>query len=268
MKAPGAYRLSLYRAGADGYPDVDFGDLGLRTVVAPCPEFGVAGATLDAQGRLVVAIDRCPDFMVYRFLPNGDLDVGLAGTGVLTVPFDQGGTNIDRAQSVVVTPNGSIVIAGSVATATTSKLGIAHYSAAGLPMTGFGTAGKVPVPFEWSVQEIRGVNGVHLMSDGRIVVAGEIPETPQGVSDKKQFVVRLLGTGAMDLSYGNSSAGAAKVNLRVPLGVTQSSWTSDSMMESNGAVSWSAGWSRTGVNGRIQTMFGMRNDLLFANDFD
>lgn len=236
MKAPGAYRLSLYRVGADGYPDVDFGDLGLRTVVAPCADFSVADATLDAQGRLVVAIDRCPDFTVYRFLPNGDLDASLAGSGVLSVPFNQGGDNEDFSQRVVTTPNGGIIVAGTVTTATTNNLGIAWYTAAGLPLPGFGNAGKVQVPFEWSVSEIPGVNGLHLMADGRIVVAGQISQTTQAVSDKKQFVVRLLGNGGMDPAFGNVSAGLSKINLKSPLGVAESPRTYRSMMESNGAV--------------------------------
>lgn len=64
IKAPGAYRLSLTRTDADGYPDMEFGDQGLRSVVGPCTDFSVSDATLDAQGRLVVAINDCPDFTV------------------------------------------------------------------------------------------------------------------------------------------------------------------------------------------------------------
>ncbi len=102
MKAPGAYRLSLTRTDANGYPDMEFGDSGLRTVVAPCPDFNVSDATLDAQGRLVVAVNDCADFTVYRFLPNGDLDLTLAGSGVLSVPFNQGGGDEDRSQRYLV----------------------------------------------------------------------------------------------------------------------------------------------------------------------
>lgn len=236
MRAPGAYRLSLYLVQPDGYPDVAFGDLGLRTVVAPCVNFAVADATLDAQGRLVVAIEGCPDFTVYRFLPTGDLDPALAGSGVLTVPFNQGGSNADHAYKIVTTAGGSMIVAGTVQTATTIALGIAHFSAAGTPTPGFGTGGKIQIPFEWSITNIGGVNGVHLMRDGRIVVAGEISETSQAVSDKKQFVVRLLANGVMDPSFGNTSPGISKVNLKSSLGVIESPWSEASMLESDGAV--------------------------------
>ncbi len=236
MKAPGAYRLSLYLVEPNGYPDVAFGDLGLRTVVGPCTNFSVADAKLDAQGRLLVAIDRCADFTVYRFLPNGDLDTSLAGSGVLTVPFNQGGNNEDLSKGVISMPNGDIVIAGRVATANSGNLGIARYTEAGLPVPGFGNAGKIQVSFEWQVPEIPGINGLHVTSDGRIVVTGAISETSQAISDKKQFVVRTLGNGSMDPSFGNVSAGLSKINLRVPLGVLQSPHTNASIMENDGSV--------------------------------
>jgi uncharacterized delta-60 repeat protein len=236
MKAPGSYRISLTRTDADGYPDTEFGDLGLRTVVGPCADFRVSDATLDAQGRLVVAIDECADFTVYRFLPNGDLDLSLAGSGVLSVPFNLGGANEDRSQKVATTPNGGIIVAGTVTTATTRNLGVAHYTAAGLPAAGFGTAGKLTVPFEWSIPEVPGITGLFRMGDGRVVIAGHISETSQAVSDKKQFVVRLLTNGGMDPSYGNVSAGLSKINLKSPLGLTESPRVYASLMESNGSV--------------------------------
>lgn len=236
MRAPGAYRLSLYRVGANGYPDVDFGELGLRSVIGPCADFNVSNVVLDAQGRVVLAINGCPDFMVYRFLPNGDLDSSLAGSGVLTVPFDQGGDNEDFSQHVAVAANGDLIVAGTVTTAGTTNLGIIRYTDAGLPVQGFGTAGKVQLPFEWSVPEIRGVNGLHLMADGRIVVAGAISQSSQAVSDKKQFVVRLLANGSMDPSFGNVSAGLSKINLKSPLGLSESPWSYASLLESDGKV--------------------------------
>ncbi|HJU39421.1 MAG TPA: hypothetical protein VJ724_07585 [Tahibacter sp.] len=236
MKSPGAYRLSLYRVQANGYPDVDFGDLGLRTVVGPCTDFSVGDATRDAQDRLLVAINNCADFIVYRFLPNGDLDANFAAGGVLTVPFDQGGDNQDLSQKIATTPDGDIVVAGTVTTAATTRLGIARYTSAGLPKPGFGANGKVQLTFEWSVPEIFGVNGLHVAADGRIVVAGAITESAQAVSDKKQFVVRLLAGGGMDPSFGNVSPGLSKINLKAPLGVTQSPWTYASLLEPDGSV--------------------------------
>ncbi len=236
MKAPGAYRLSLYRVEPNGNPDVGFGDLGLRTVVQPCAGFYVADAKLDTQGRLLVAIDDCADFMIYRFLPNGDLDANFAAGGVLSVPFNQGGSNIDLSQKLIIAPNDDLIIAGRVATATSGSLGIARFTSSGLPAPGFGAAGKVLIPFEWQVPAIYGVNGLHLMADGRIVIAGAISETNQGSSDKKQFVVRLTANGALDPSFGNSSAGISKINHKSALGVAESPHTLASLLMGDGSI--------------------------------
>lgn len=236
MNAPGAYRVSLYRVGANGYPDTDFGDLGLRTVVGPCSNFTITDAAMDSQQRLVVVANNCADFTVYRFLPNGDLDASLAGSGVLSVPFNQGGDNNDYSQRVVIGANDDIIVAGTVSTASVTQLGVMRYTAAGEPAPGFGTAGKVQIAFEWAVSEIRGISGLHLMSDGRIVIPGAISQSDQAVSDKKQFVVRLLANGNLDPSFGNVSAGISKVALKSSLGVSQSPWVNASMMESNGSV--------------------------------
>ena len=236
MRAPGAYRLSLYLLEADGYPDVAFGDLGLRTVVGPCSDFDVADAKLDAQNRLLVTTDGCADFKVYRFLPNGDLDASFAAGGVLSVDFNQGGSNNDSSKKLAIAMNGDILIAGTVATATSGVLGVARFTDTGQPAPGFGVAGKLQVPFEWQVRDISGVNGLHLMDDGRIVIAGMISKTAQADSDAKQYVVRTLANGLLDPSFGNSAAGISTTNLKPVLGVAASPDTYASIMERDGSV--------------------------------
>lgn len=236
MSAPGAPRLSLYLVEPDGLPDVGFGNLGLRTVIQPCEGFAVADAKLDAQDRLLVAIDRCADFMVYRFLPNGDLDAGFATGGVLTIAFNKGGTNKDFARKLIIAPNGDVIVGGVVATATSRVLGVARYTQSGQAAPGFGIAGKVVIPLEWQLPADQGVNGLHQMTDGRIMVAGQMEELPQGVTETQQYVVRLLANGALDASYGNSSAGISKVNHILVLGFSRSPDTFASVMGGDGSI--------------------------------
>lgn len=234
MNAPGAYRLSLYLVEPDGLPDVGFGNLGLRTVIQPCEGFAVADAKLDAQDRLLVAINQCADFLVYRFLPNGDLDASFATGGVLTVPFNKGGNNQDRAKKLMIAPNGDLIIAGTVQTATLRNLGIARYTQEGQVASGFGVSGKILIPFEWQLSD-RAVNGLHQMADGRILITGQM-EQMQGGTEIQQYVVRLLENGALDPSYGNSSPGVSKVNHKIALGAVQSPSTIASLMDDDGSV--------------------------------
>ena len=280
MSAPGAYRLSLYLVHPDGSPDVGFGNFGLRTVVQPCPLFAVADAKLDAQGRLLVAIDQCTDFMVYRFLPNGDLDANFATGGVLTVAFNKGGSNKDQTQNLIIAPNGDVIVAGTVATATSRSLGIARYTQSGQPAPGFGSSGKVVLGFEWQLPEGRGVNGLHQMADGRILVTGQIEEMPQGGTENQQYVVRLLADGALDPSYGNSSLGISKVNHKLVLGVSSSPDTSASLMLGDGSIVQVGSIKPINANsyrdiflmrwlpdGQLDTSIGLNGTRQYALDF-
>jgi uncharacterized delta-60 repeat protein len=237
MRGPShVYRISLYRIGSSGYPDTDFGDLGLRTVVGPCNDFHVGDAALDSQGRILVATQDCADFEVYRFLDNGDLDFSFGGTGVVSIAFDLGASNEDHAQKIVVTEDDGFVVAGVADAVDGGHLALARYTAAGDPVADFGTNGKLDIGFEWQVSRFSGLSGLHRMADGRVVVAGQISESDQAVSDKKQFVVRLLAQGAFDPSFGNVSPGVSKVNLKSPLGLSQSPRVRHSLLERDGAV--------------------------------
>ncbi len=236
MRAPGPYRLSLYLLQPDGYADMEFGDLGLRSVIGPCKDFRVSDAKIDPQNRLLVTTDSCDDFKAFRFLPNGDLDAGFAAGGMLSVDFNQGGSNKDSSKKVAMAANGDILIAGTVATATSSVLGVARFTDAGQPVTGFGVNGRVQIPFEWLVRDFSGVNGLHLTEDDRIVVTGMISQSSQGDSDDKQFVVRMLGNGLLDPSFGNSAAGISKANPKSSLGIADSPDTFSSIMDRDGSV--------------------------------
>ena len=281
MRGPSnVYRISLYRIGANGYPDTDFGDLGLRSFVGPCSDFHVGDAVLDSQGRILVAIEDCADFRVYRFLDNGDLDFSLAGSGVVAIPFDLGASNEDHAQKILVTADDGFLVAGVADASGGDHLALAHYAADGTPAAAFGVGGKLDIDFEWQVAQIRGVGGLHRMDDGRIVVTGQISESDQGDADRKQFVVRLLDSGAFDPSFGNVSPGVSMVNLKSPLGLTESPRVEGSLLERDGTVT-QIGSLRSGnavsasdilllrwrPDGQLDTGIGAHGTRTYALDF-
>ena len=280
MSTAGTDRLSLFLVQTDGVADVTFGVLGLRTVIQPCAGFEVADAKVDSKNRLLVAINGCVDFMVYRFLPNGDLDASFATGGVLSVAFNKGGDNEDQTRKLIIAPNGDVIIAGTVETATSRSLGVARYTQAGQAAAEFGVAGKVVIAFEWEVWDHRGVNGLHQMADGRILITGVILENPQGQVQKQQYVVRLLANGALDPSYGNSSAGISKVNHKLALGVNASPDTMASLMTNDGSIVQIGAINSTNVNsgtdiflmrwqsdGQLDTSIGLNGTRQYALDY-
>ena len=191
-------RIALHRLDADGYPDFGFGDAGLRTYPRPCGAGShIVDAQVDAQGRVWVAFGGCPDFTVYRFLPNGEPDTSLLGSGVLTVPFDLGDDNIDTAARIELTPQGGVVIAGFAAALPARHLAVAHYTGDGQPQPGFGTDGKADFVVAGYLNALK---GLHLMDDGRIVLTGRYAQNPL---DTKLSVMRLQPSGAADIGFGN-----------------------------------------------------------------
>jgi uncharacterized delta-60 repeat protein len=204
---PNTQRISIQRADANGYPDYDFGNAGLRTYQRPCTSAFVSDAAIDAQGRIWVSFSGCDDFTVYRFTAAGDLDANLLGTGVLNIAFDLGDDNVDQSRRLTLTPDGGIVVAGSAAALPVQHLAVARYTAGGLPFPGFGVDGKVSLP---NTQLFSHYDGLHLMDDGRIVVTGKYSPNPLHTT---QAIVRLQANGAVDAGFGNHAPGISKADM-------------------------------------------------------
>ena len=207
--SPNTQRISIQRADANGYPDYDFGNAGLRTYQRPCANAFVSDAAIDAQGRIWVSFSGCDDFTIYRFTAAGDLDTNLLGTGVLNIAFDLGDDNVDQSRRLALTPDGGIVVAGSAAALPVRHLAVVRYTADGLPFPGFGVDGKVSLP---NTQLFTHYDGLHLMDDGRIVVTGKYAPNPVLTT---QAVVRLQANGAVDAGFGNHAPGISKANMAV-----------------------------------------------------
>ncbi len=122
----GGYNFATVRLLSNGNLDRTYGNKGKQSA-----GFDVGGVNEDlgltiapqADGRLVVA-GRVQltdtgnyDFGVMRLTPNGSLDPGFAGNGMVLIPFDLTGDGRDEASGVAVNPlTGSILVAGFAAT--------------------------------------------------------------------------------------------------------------------------------------------------------
>jgi uncharacterized delta-60 repeat protein len=249
----GGNRAAIWRLDADGYFDYDFGEAGLRTLVPPCPNGWLTHATLDVQGRPLLAFSGCGDFEIYRLTPEGAPDTSLLGSGRLTIAFNMGGSNNDRPMRIASTRAGGIVVAGSVANDDMGDLGIAHFTADGGAAPGFGNAGRVTLPFTWSVTR---VTGVYPMHDGRIVAAGDTQQNPFAIT---QFAVRVQPNGAPDLGFGNSAPGISEVNMRTLTGHDGGgSITRTSLLEPTGSIVQAGIFYEVGDESAGSQMFVMR----------
>ena len=228
---PNTWRLSIVRTLPNGYPDYTFGNAGVRTYQPPCAGGFPSDVAIDAQGRMWVSFYNCDDFTVYRFLPNGDLDVSLLGNGVLHVPFNLGDDNKDIAQRIALTADGDLVIAGLVAAVPARRLGIARYTADGQPKAGFGIDGKVDLAADLLINAI---GGLHVMRDGRIVITGRYSPNLFTVT---QTVVRVQPGGAIDAGFGNFAPGVAHADIGNLLGDGSKRLLSEgSLLEPDGSI--------------------------------
>ncbi|MFI5987850.1 delta-60 repeat domain-containing protein, partial [Streptomyces sp. NPDC051555] len=104
-------------------------------------------------------------FAIARFAPDGSMDEGFGHGGRTTTDF---GNSYDRANSLVLGPDGTIIAAGYTSATRTTAFAVARYMADGRADPAFGTGGKLTT-----------LSGAHsyaiqaaLHPDGGLVVAG------------------------------------------------------------------------------------------------
>jgi uncharacterized delta-60 repeat protein len=209
---PSAGQLLLARFTATGQLDRSFGSGGQTAL-----EGFTAGANhavaLDAAGRIVVAgsspVGGVEQFAAARFLADGSVDQGFGVGGVATLRVDPD-TVRERANAVVVRPDGKIVLAGGAGPdgnlshdMETASLDVAQLLTNGEPDSGFGSGGVVelsalsvpPGPLHADLRSIA------LDSAGDAFIAGSISG---GLKPCSQFAVgKIAPSGAPASGFAN-----------------------------------------------------------------
>jgi uncharacterized delta-60 repeat protein len=171
---PGGAGLQVLRYLADGELDRSFSGDGIVVTPVLSDTSAAQDVVVQADGRIVVvgwgaAAGGARDFVVARYLPDGSLDGSFSGDGKGTVGF--GSQADDRAHSVALQPDGSLVLAGeSVLTPTSSgRFALARVLPNGDLDPTFSGDGRLTTDIG-SGNDV--VNAVALRADGAIVTAG------------------------------------------------------------------------------------------------
>ncbi|HEX8752860.1 MAG TPA: Ig-like domain-containing protein [Solirubrobacterales bacterium] len=186
--------FTIARYLPNGELDSTFGTGGI--VATPLVGNDVPEAmALDSQGRIILAgkaIAGGDDFLVARYLPNGELDHSFGqGTGyVRTAP----GTSDDTAYGVAVDPQGRVVVAGLSSVNGTEELSAARYQPDGSLDPSFGTGGVTIAPVGPGLE----VSGLALDAQGRPLIAGRVEVGPH----RDFLLVRLQENGSIDPTFG------------------------------------------------------------------
>ena len=198
----GFYEAIVLRLDASGHADATFGGSG-HVILFPnsATDTRLVDIVVGPDQRIVVAGDNQTtqnnrDFLAAAIEPsNGAVE------WVEVIAFNQGGLNDDRASSVEVLPNGSVLVAGTVRSGPTQRLaGIAKLDADGIPVPTFGT-GEGRIVHSFCDQcERTVVADVLVQSDGRIALAVTADVPGGGASD--MGLMRLMRDGSIDPTFG------------------------------------------------------------------
>jgi uncharacterized delta-60 repeat protein len=159
-----------------------------------------------------------------------------------------GGTS--TGNSVLVQPDGKIVLAGTVVSGTTGSFGLARFNADGTPDTTFGTGGDVATQFftpNGSVVQLAAL----LQADGRIVLVGAAGDQS---THPEVGLARYNPEGSLDTGFGTGG--------RVITSIGMSATPRDAVLQPDGkivvvtSVDGSFDLVRYDMNGTLDSSFG------------
>ncbi|HYC48023.1 MAG TPA: hypothetical protein VED01_21325 [Burkholderiales bacterium] len=168
----------------DGKLTTDFGsgnDQGHRVALQPDGRILVSGFAWNGANN---------DFALVRYDSNGTLDTSFDGDGKLitdVAAFD------DFGESIVVQPDGRILVAGSSRTGSSFDFSLVRYNADGSLDTSFDTDGKVTT----GIGPDESGRSLALQADGKIIVAGY----SWNGSDYDFALARYTTSGSLDTSF-------------------------------------------------------------------
>jgi uncharacterized delta-60 repeat protein len=191
----GSTDVQLVRFSANGSPDPTFDGDGRRIYLEPAAEDRGQAVALQPNGKIVVAgytnLFGTNDILLLRFHPDATLDTTFDSDGRRV--FINGGD--DRAQAVVVQPDGKLVVAGYTNLLGTADILVLRFNANGSLDSSFDGDGRVVLSGPGNER----AQGVALQPDGKIIVAGYTDAT--GGNDFS--IVRFNVNGSLDGTFGN-----------------------------------------------------------------
>jgi len=189
-----SFDFIVVRYNTDGTLDNSFGTAGVTTIDINGHEDRAFSLAL--QGKKIVAAGESSngsnfDFALVRLDSNGVLDntFGTAGKVITSISSSD-----DKANSILIQPNGSIVVAGSSWNGSNYDFTVVRYTANGALDNSFGTNG---IAITDIANSDNFAYSVALQNDGKIVITGN-----SGASNGDFVTVRYNTNGTPDNNFG------------------------------------------------------------------
>lgn len=221
--------VALARYKSNGALDSTFGGDGkVVTDYKKGDNGSIGGLATLSNGKILVAgyvwNGKDHDFAVYRYMPNGKLD--------LTFSFDKDGVAVgsfgkgkdDYLYDLVIQEDGKILVAGVTGIGTNRDFAIARMNANGTEDNSFSGDGLQTTHF--GADDL--AYGLALQPDGKIVVVG------QKITTTTSFIAiaRYTKNGVLDTTFNSSSKTPGKKTFRIG----GSSYAFDVIVQPNGKI--------------------------------
>ena len=186
------FNFGLARFNADGTVDTGFGFNGAVSADFGSNSEAAFDLAVQADGKIVLVGKSANNLALARFNADGSLDTSFDGDGLLVTDIVPG---TESGQSVLVQPDGRIVVAGVSSSSGSNDFALARYNADGSLDTSFDGDGLLVTDFDAGDDQ---AYSVLLQADGRIVVAGYAMIG----GDRNFALARYNPDGSPDLAFG------------------------------------------------------------------
>jgi uncharacterized delta-60 repeat protein len=203
--------ITVIRYNADGTPDSTFGSGGITVTSLPSADASAFAATLQADGKVLVAGRSCPvsgfsSFLLLRYHTDistgtpGTLDAGFGTGGIVTTGIPSG---TSTGANAVALSGTNILVAGHSKIGGRFVIALAKYTSNGALDSTFGSGGIVTTPI-FSLDADAAALAVQ-PADSKIVVAGLAGSAVTNVWDVA--LLRYNTDGTLDLPFGGTNTG-------------------------------------------------------------
>ena len=190
------YDISLVRYNPNGTLDASFAEGGISFIELANSNDTILDTAIQTDGKILAVgtgfngVYR--QITLARYNADGTIDTNFGSKGIVITPLGEVSSN---AQSVIVQPDGKILVGGTYNAARNNDFVVLRYNSDGSLDASFGNSGI----FIFSLGTLDIFREIALQNDGKIVVAGLA-----SVSSNISFALaRLNADGSFDTSFGD-----------------------------------------------------------------
>src|SRR5439155_5454532 len=201
--------IVVIRYNVDGTRDSSFGSNGITITSLPSADASAFAATLQADGKLLVAGRSCASsgatgFLLLRYTTSGALDTDPitgfgGGTGIVTTGIPSG---VSNGANAVALSGTNILVAGHSRIGGRFVIALAKYTSSGALDSTFGSGGIVTTPIGPLDADAA---ALAVQSDAKIVVAGLAGNAMSQIWDVA--LLRYNTDGTLYLPFGGANTG-------------------------------------------------------------